>query len=150
MKKIFLSLLLIYITGISSIFAGSIHQITLGEEDESVIFFNDSEMYFMLPYEKKMMKLDRKLLAYDKDGEITASDARMILRTAVGLEPLFQSDYADESAELPLSDEDLAKLKEEEEAKQKDLEKETEPVLLSFKNSLAKRLWQNRRKNLFR
>ena len=66
---------------------------------------------------------------YDKDGEITASDARMILRTAVGLEPLFQSDYADESAELPLSDEDLAKLKEEEEAKQKDLEKETEPTV---------------------
>lgn len=68
MKKIFLSLLLIYIIGINFIFADSIHQITLGEEDESVLFFNDSEIYFMLPYEKKMMKLDRNLLAYDKDG----------------------------------------------------------------------------------
>lgn len=68
MKKVFLILSLVFITGITSVFANPIHQISLGEEDESVIFFNDSELYFMLPYEKKMMKMDRNLLAYDKDG----------------------------------------------------------------------------------
>ena len=67
-KRFVLIMLLVCIAGFSSVFADSIHQITLGEEDESVLFFNDSEIYFMLPYEKKMMKLDRKLLAYDKDG----------------------------------------------------------------------------------
>lgn len=65
---------------------------------------------------------------YDKDGEITASDARMILRTAVALEPLIESDYSEESAELPLSEEYLSRLKEEEEAKQKDHENESEPA----------------------
>lgn len=63
---------------------------------------------------------------YDKDGEITASDARMILRTAVALEPLIESDYSEQSAELPLSEEDLARLREEEEAKKKDLEQQSE------------------------
>ena len=68
MKRFFLIMILVLASGVSSVFAASIHQITLGEEDESVLFFNDREIYFMLPYEKKMMKLDRKLLAYDKDG----------------------------------------------------------------------------------
>ncbi|SFI42891.1 hypothetical protein SAMN04487775_101319 [Treponema bryantii] len=68
MNKRILIIFIVYIISVISVFADSIHQITLGEEDESVLFFNDSEIYFMLPYEKKMMKLDRKLLAYDKDG----------------------------------------------------------------------------------
>lgn len=70
MKKVLLIVLLVFITGNLSIFANpeKIHQISLGEEDESVLFFNDSELYFMLPYQKKMTKLDRKLLSYDKDG----------------------------------------------------------------------------------
>ena len=59
MKKRFLILFLLFVTGVQSLFAGQMHQISLGEEDESVLFFNDSEIYFMLPYEKKMMKLDR-------------------------------------------------------------------------------------------
>ena len=68
MKRIFFILLLACLAGISSVFASPIHQVTLGEEEESILFFNDNELYFVLPYEKKMMKLDRKLLAYDKDG----------------------------------------------------------------------------------
>ena len=64
---------------------------------------------------------------YDTDGESTASDARMILRTAVALEPLIESDYSEQSAELPLSEEELAKLREEQDAKKKDLEQQTAP-----------------------
>ena len=66
---------------------------------------------------------------YDGDGEITASDARMILRTAVRLEPLLASRFiGDDPLEVPLSDEELARLKEEEEAKQRDLEGEQKPT----------------------
>ena len=64
---------------------------------------------------------------YDKDGEITASDARMILRTAVALEPLIESDFSEESAELPLSPEDEERLRAEEEAKKKDHEQQLAP-----------------------
>lgn len=68
MKKVFLMILLASAVGIMSVPASSIHKISLGEEDESVIYFDDSELYFMLPYERKMMKMDRNLLAYDTDG----------------------------------------------------------------------------------
>ena len=93
MKKFFLILLLVSITGISSVFAGSIHRITLGEEDESVLFFNDSEIYFMLPYEKKMMKLDRKLLAYDKDGflKLTFNERQALIIDGQGMKQLFRN-----------------------------------------------------------
>ena len=64
---------------------------------------------------------------YDKDGEITASDARMILRTAVALEPLIESDFSEESAELPLSPEEEERLRAEEEAKKKDHEQQPAP-----------------------
>lgn len=67
MKKVFL-ILLVMAASVFSVFASPVHHISLGEEGESVIYYNDSELIFMLPYEKKMMKLDRKLLAYDKDG----------------------------------------------------------------------------------
>ena len=65
---------------------------------------------------------------YDRDGEISAADARMILRTAVALEPLIESDFTEESAELPLSEDELARLREEEEAKQKEHENEPQPT----------------------
>ena len=91
MKKIIFFILLIYLTGITSVFADSIHRITLGEEDESVLFFNDNEIYFMLPYEKKMMKLDRKLLAYDKDGflKLTFNGRQALIIDGQGMKQLF-------------------------------------------------------------
>ncbi len=84
-------MILLLASGITSVFAGSIHQITLGEEDESVIFFNDSEIYFMLPYEKKMMKLDRKLLTYDKDGflKLTFNGRQALIIDGQGMKQLF-------------------------------------------------------------
>lgn len=84
-------MLLVSLIGISSIFADSIHQISLGEEDESVLFFNDSEIYFMLPYEKKMMKLDRKLLAYDKDGflKLTFNGRQALIIDGQNMKQLF-------------------------------------------------------------
>ena len=91
MKRFFLIMILVSLIGISSIFADSIHQISLGEEDESVIFFNDSEIYFMLPYEKKMMKLDRKLLAYDKDGflKLTFNGRQALIIDGQNMKQLF-------------------------------------------------------------
>ena len=91
MKRFFLIMLMICITGIASVFAASIHQITLGEEGESFLFFNDSEIYFMLPYEKKMMKLDRKLLAYDKDGflKLTFNGRQALIIDGQGMKQLF-------------------------------------------------------------
>lgn len=91
MKKFFLIMILLLASGITSVFAGSIHKVTLGEEDESVIFFNDSEIYFMLPYEKKMMKLDRKLLAYDKDGflKLTFNGRQALIIDGQGMKQLF-------------------------------------------------------------
>ncbi|MDD6487077.1 MAG: hypothetical protein PUF61_09045 [Spirochaetales bacterium] len=91
MKRFFLIMLLVSLIGISSIFADSIHQISLGEEDESVLFFNDSEIYFMLPYEKKMMKLDRKLLAYDKDGflKLTFNGRQALIIDGQNMKQLF-------------------------------------------------------------
>lgn len=91
MKKYFLIMILILASGITSIFADSIHQITLGEEDESVLFINDRELYFMLPYEKKMMKLDRKLLAYDKDGflKLTFNGRQALIIDGQGMKQLF-------------------------------------------------------------
>ncbi len=68
MKKKFFMVLLSCLLGIISVSASPMHKISLGEEDESVIYFNDSELFFMLPYEGKMMKMDRNLLAYDTDG----------------------------------------------------------------------------------
>ena len=84
-------MILLLASGITSVFAGSIHKVTLGEEDESVIFFNDSEIYFMLPYEKKMMKLDRKLLAYDKDGflKLTFNGRQALIIDGQGMKQLF-------------------------------------------------------------
>ena len=97
MKRFFLIMFLIFITGFSSAFAGSIHQITLGEEDESVLFFNDSELYFMLPYEKKMMKLDRKLLAYDKDGffKLTFNGRQALIIDGQEMKQLFRNFRSD-------------------------------------------------------
>lgn len=91
MKRLFLIMILLLASGITSVFAGSIHKVTLGEEDESVIFFNDSEIYFMLPYEKKMMKLDRKLLAYDKDGflKLTFNGRQALIIDGQGMKQLF-------------------------------------------------------------
>lgn len=91
MKRFFLIMLLLLASGITSVFAGSIHKVTLGEEDESVIFFNDSEIYFMLPYEKKMMKLDRKLLAYDKDGflKLTFNGRQALIIDGQNMKQLF-------------------------------------------------------------
>ena len=51
----------------------------------------------------------------------------MILRTAVALEPLIESDFSEESAELPLSPEDEERLRAEEEAKKKDHEQQPAP-----------------------
>ena len=84
-------MILLLASGITSVFAGSIHKVTLGEEDESVIFFNDSEIYFMLPYEKKMMKLDRKLLAYDKDGflKLTFNGRQALIIDGQNMKQLF-------------------------------------------------------------
>ena len=84
-------MILLLASGITSVFADSIHRITLGEEDESVLFFNDSEIYFMLPYEKKMMKLDRKLLAYDKDGflKLTFNGRQALIIDGQGMKQLF-------------------------------------------------------------
>ena len=84
-------MLLVSLIGITSVFADSIHQISLGEEDESVLFFNDSEIYFMLPYEKKMMKLDRKLLAYDKDGflKLTFNGRQALIIDGQNMKQLF-------------------------------------------------------------
>lgn len=84
-------MILLLASGITSVFAGSIHKVTLGEEDESVIFFNDSEIYFMLPYEKKMMKLDRKLLAYDKDGflKLTFNERQALIIDGQNMKQLF-------------------------------------------------------------
>lgn len=91
MKRFFLIMLMICITGIASVFAASIHQITLGEEGKSFLFFNDSELYLMLPYEKKMMKLDRKLLAYDKDGflKLTFNGRQALIIDGQGMKQLF-------------------------------------------------------------
>ena len=91
MKRFFLIMILLLASGITSVFAGSIHKVTLGEEDESVIFFNDSEIYFMLPYEKKMMKLDRKLLAYDKDGflKLTFNGRQALIIDGQNMKQLF-------------------------------------------------------------
>ena len=91
MKRFFLIMILLLASGITSVFADSIHRITLGEEDESVIFFNDNEIYFMLPYEKKMMKLDRKLLAYDKDGflKLTFNGRQALIIDGQGMKQLF-------------------------------------------------------------
>lgn len=95
MKKYFLVMILFSISGIASVFAGSTRgsmtQITLGEEEESVLFFNDSEMYFMLPYEKKMMKMDRKLLAYDNDGflKLTFNGRQALIIDGQGMKQLF-------------------------------------------------------------
>ena len=91
MKRFFLIMLMICITGIASVFAASMHRITLGEEGESFIFFNDSELYLMLPYEKKMMKLDRKLLAYDKDGflKLTFNGRQALIIDGQGMKQLF-------------------------------------------------------------
>ena len=93
MKRFFLIMLLLLASGVTSIFAGSIHKVTLGEEDESVIFFNDSEIYFMLPYEKKMMKIDRKLLAYDKDGflKLTFNGRQALIIDGQGMKQLFRN-----------------------------------------------------------
>ncbi|MBO4319322.1 MAG: hypothetical protein J5857_02515 [Treponema sp.] len=93
MKKYVLFLVLFLISGIASLFAGSMTQITLGEEDESVLFFNDSEMYFMLPYEKKMMKMDRKLLAYDNDGflKLTFKGRQALIIDGQGMKQLFRN-----------------------------------------------------------
>ncbi len=68
MTKKFFMVLLSCLIGIISVSASPMHKISLGEEDESVIYFDDSELFFMLPYEGKMMKMDRNLLAYDTDG----------------------------------------------------------------------------------
>ncbi len=91
MKRFFLMMFLVFIAEVCSVFAGSIHQVTLGEEDESVLFFNDSELYFMLPYEKKMMKLDRKLLAYDKDGflKLTFNGRQILIIDGEGMKQFF-------------------------------------------------------------
>ncbi len=91
MKKRFLILFLLFVTGVQSLFAGQMHQISLGEEDESVLFFNDSELYFMLPYEKKMMKLDRNLLAYDKDGflKFTFNGRQSLIIDGKGMKQFF-------------------------------------------------------------
>ena len=91
MKKFCLIALLILASGVTSLFAASIHRITLGEEDESILFFNDSELYFMLPYNKKMMKLDRKLLTYDKDGflKLTFNGRQALIIDGQGMRQLF-------------------------------------------------------------
>ncbi|MCR5318990.1 MAG: hypothetical protein K6E22_12255 [Treponema sp.] len=91
MKRFFLIMLMICITGIASVFAASMHRIPLGEEDESVLFFNDKELYFILPYEKKMMKLNRKLLAYDKDGflKLTFNGRQALIIDGQGMKQLF-------------------------------------------------------------
>ena len=97
MKKFFLIMFLACIAGIMSVFADSIHRISLGEEDESVIFFNDSELYFMLPYENKMMKMDRKLLAYDKDGflKLTFNGRQALIIDGTNMKQLFANFRSD-------------------------------------------------------
>ena len=97
MKRFFVIMLLVCVAGVTSVFADSIHKITLGEEDESVLFFNDSEMYFMLPYEKKMMKMDRKLLAYDKDGflKLTFNDREALIIDGQVMKQLFTNFRSD-------------------------------------------------------
>ena len=97
MKRFFLIMLMICITGIASVFAASMHRITLGEEGESFLFFNDSELYLMLPYEKKMMKLDRKLLAYDKDGffKLSFNGRQALIIDGQGVKQLFANFRSD-------------------------------------------------------
>lgn len=66
MKK---SVLLILSMLISlNIFAESTKSIYFGEEGESILYYTPEELYFALPYVGEYAKLDKSLLAVDKDG----------------------------------------------------------------------------------
>ena len=66
MKKLFL-ISMLALLGVC-VFAQNLKLIDLGGEGESYLFFNDEELYLVLPYVGEYAKLDRKALNYDKDG----------------------------------------------------------------------------------
>lgn len=78
MKK-FILLLLIFISTLA--FADGIHFIDLGGEGEANLFFNDKELYLVLPYVGEYAKLDRSMLAVDKDGflKLTYKNKKLLI-----------------------------------------------------------------------
>ncbi|MGI5173057.1 hypothetical protein H0R92_05565 [Treponema sp. OMZ 840] len=62
------NVLLIVLVFCSFAYVYSFTKIVLGEEDESILYYNDNELYFVLPYLKEYVKLDRRMLAVDNDG----------------------------------------------------------------------------------